>query len=201
MLCKGMAIGLAIAAPVGPIGLLCIRRSIEQGRAAGLATGLGAASADAAYGAIAAFGLTVVSRALVAQHFWLQLVGGLFLTWLGIRTALSEPATQPGEPAALGLFRVYAATVLLTLTNPMTIMSFAAVFAGLGLQSGAGVGVAIALVGGMFLGSALWWLLLSGGAALLRGRLELRHMRWLNRLSGLILLAFAAYAFAQLYRA
>lgn len=192
-----MAVGLAIAAPVGPIGLLCIRRSIEQGRAAGLVTGLGAASADAAYGAIAAFGLTAISNLLVAQQFWLQLVGGVFLAYLGIRTALAEPATQPEQTAVRGLFGAYAAAVLLTLTNPMTIMSFAAVFAGLGLQGGAGAGAAIALVSGVFLGSALWWLLLSGGAALLRARLQPQHMRWLNRISGLILLAFAAYTFAR----
>ena len=192
-----MAVGLAIAAPVGPIGLQCIRRSIEQGRAAGLVTGLGAASADAAYGAIAAFGLTAISNLLVAQQFWLQLVGGVFLAYLGIRTALAEPATQPEQTAVRGLFGAYAAAVLLTLTNPMTIMSFAAVFAGLGLQGGAGAGAAIALVSGVFLGSALWWLLLSGGAALLRARLQPQHMRWLNRISGLILLAFAAYTFAR----
>jgi threonine/homoserine/homoserine lactone efflux protein len=200
MLLKGMAIGLAIAAPVGPIGLLCIRRSIEQGRAAGLATGLGAASADAVYGAIAAFGLTAVSSALVAGQFWLQLGGGLFLGYLGVRTMLAEPATQPGQSAAGGLFRAYAATVVLTLTNPLTIMSFAAVFAGLGLKAGAGPGGALGVVSGVFLGSALWWLLLSGGAALLRARMELRHLRWLNRLSGLILLAFACYTLAALYR-
>ena len=200
MLWKGVAIGLAIAAPVGPIGLLCIRRSIEQGRAAGLVTGLGAASADAAYGAIAAFGLTAVSGALVAQQSWLQLGGGVFLAYLGIRTAVAEPATQTGNTAAVGLFKAYAAAVLLTIANPLTIMSFVAVFSGLGLQPGAGPGAAIAIVSGVFLGSALWWLMLSGGAALLRGRLQLRHMRWLNRLSGLILLVFAGFSLAQLLR-
>lgn len=193
MLLKGMAIGLAIAAPVGPIGLLCIRRSLAQGRSAGLATGLGAATADAAYGAIAAFGLTAISAALIAQQFWLQLCGGLFLLYLGVRTAVATPVTETRDAAPTGLLAAYSSTVVLTLTNPLTIMSFAAVFAGLGLKAGTGGGGGVGVVSGVFLGSALWWLLLSGGAALLRGRINPSGLRWLNRVSGAILLAFACY--------
>ncbi len=200
MLLKGMAIGLAIAAPVGPIGLLCIRRSLEQGRAAGLATGLGAASADAAYGAIAAFGLTAISGALVTQQLRLNLGGGIFLVYLGVRTALSAPADAAGTPPVTGLLKAYSATLLLTLTNPLTIMSFAAVYAGLGLNVGGSAGAAVSVVSGVFLGSAFWWLLLSSSASLLRGRLGPLALRRINILSGGTLALFGLYALATLAR-
>jgi threonine/homoserine/homoserine lactone efflux protein len=199
MLLKGMAVGLAIAAPVGPIGLLCIRRSLAEGRSAGLATGLGAATADAVYGAIAAFGLTAVSAVLIAQQFWLRLAGGVFLFYLGVRIALAAPATATDQPAPTGLLSAYASTALLTLANPLTILSFAAVFAGLGVSASGGTGAAVSVVSGVFLGSALWWLLLSGAASLLRARIDVHGLRWLNRLSGAILLAFACYILAGIH--
>jgi threonine/homoserine/homoserine lactone efflux protein len=200
MLLKGMAIGLAIAAPVGPIGLLCLRRSLEQGRAAGLATGLGAASADAIYGAIAAFGLTAISGALVAQQLWLNLGGGIFLVYLGVRTALSTPTDAAGTPPVTGLLKAYSSTLLLTLTNPLTIMSFAAVYAGLGLNARGSAAEAVAVVSGVFLGSALWWLLLSSSASLLRGRLGPLALRRINILSGGTIALFGLYALATLAR-
>lgn len=200
MLLKGMVIGLAIAAPVGPIGLLCMRRSLEQGRAAGLATGLGAASADAAYGAVAAFGLTAISGALVAQQLWLNLGGGIFLVYLGVRTAFSAPADAAGTPPVMGLLKAYSSTLLLTLTNPLTIMSFAAVYAGLGLNAGGSAGAAVGVVSGVFLGSALWWLLLSSSASMLRGRLGPLALRRINILSGGTIALFGLYALATLAR-
>ncbi len=200
MLLKGMVIGLAIAAPVGPIGLLCMRRSLEQGRAAGLATGLGAASADAAYGAVAAFGLTAISGALVAQQLWLNLGGGIFLVYLGVRTAFSAPAAAAGTPPVMGLLRAYSSTLLLTLTNPLTIMSFAAVYAGLGLNAGGSAGAAVGVVSGVFLGSALWWLLLSSSASMLRARLGPLALRRINILSGGTIALFGLYALATLAR-
>jgi threonine/homoserine/homoserine lactone efflux protein len=132
-LVKGLAIGFAIAAPVGPIGVLCIRRSLTDGQRIGLATGLGAATADAAYGAVAAFGLTAVSTFLVKQRMALGIIGGAFLCYLGLRTWLSKPAEKPAEARGSGLASAYSSTLLLTLTNPTTILSFVAVFAGFGL--------------------------------------------------------------------
>jgi threonine/homoserine/homoserine lactone efflux protein len=160
---KGMAIGFAIAAPVGPIGILCIRRSLAEGRQIGLATGLGAATADAAYGCVAAFGLATVSGFLVGQRWWLAFLGGLFLCYLGVRTFISKPAVEAAEVRGSGLLSAYFSTLLLTLTNPMTILSFAAVFAGFGLGATPDYLAASALVAGVFLGSALWWLLLCCG--------------------------------------
>ncbi len=186
LMLRGLAIGLSIAAPVGPIGVLCIRRTLAQGRAAGLASGLGAATADAVYGSIAAFGLTWASDLLLRQQAWLRLAGGAFLCYLGLRTLLARPAEPavPAEqrrdgpqngPAALkgrALLGAYLSTFLLTLTNPITILSFAAIFAGLGLASaGRDYLSAATLVLGVFLGSAAWWLLLSAGVGALRERI------------------------------
>ena len=200
---KGVAIGFSIAAPVGPIGVLCIRRTLASGPAAGLVSGLGAAVADAAYGCIAGFGLTFISTFLVSQRMWLQLFGGLFLCWLGVRTLLSVPSA-PGAAAVAGrqdLLGAFASTFVLTLTNPMTILSFVAVFAGLGLADTGGDYLSAAvLVAGVFVGSAAWWLLLAGGVGLLRRRFDERGLRWVNRLSGALITAFGIAALVGLVR-
>ncbi len=194
---SGMIIGFSIAAPVGPIGVLCIRRTLADGRLHGLASGLGAASADAIYGSIAGFGLTAISGFLVAQGDWLRLIGGVFLVYLGARTFLTRPAERPAGAAGRGLASAYASTFALTLTNPVTILSFAAIFAGLGLaEREADYGAAVALVAGVFSGSAAWWLLLSGGVSLFRRAFTPSRMRWINRLSGAVLTGFGVLALA-----
>ncbi len=198
-LIKGLLIGFSIAAPVGPIGVLCIRRTLAEGRAAGFASGLGAATADALYGCIAGFGLTLVTRFLMDQQVWLRLFGGAFLCYLGVKTILSRPADQAAMAKGSGLAGAYGSTFLLTLTNPMTILSFAAVFAGLGLASAGGsYASAGSLVLGVFTGSALWWLLLSGGASLLRGKFDARGLEWVNRISGVVITGFGVAALLSL---
>lgn len=192
---RGIILGFSIAAPVGPIGMLCIRRTLAEGRLAGLACGLGAATADAFYGAIAAFGITALSSILIGQVFWLRLIGGLFLCYMGIATFRATPAEHAAASSGRNLLGVYAATAALTLTNPLTILSFAAILAGVGVGTGDGsAGAGGALVLGVFAGSALWWLLLSGGVSLLRGRLTTGALRWINRLSGMVLLGFGLLA-------
>jgi threonine/homoserine/homoserine lactone efflux protein len=194
-LLRGLAIGFSIAAPVGPIGVLCIRRTFAEGRASGFVSGLGAASADAIYGCIAAFGLTSVSNLLVSQQVWLRLIGGVFLCYLGIKTLLSKPAEQAASAKGNGLVGAYASTFFLTLTNPMTIISFAAIFAGLGLAStSANYMSATVLVLGVFIGSALWWLILSGGIGVFREKFNLRGLQWINRISGAIITGFGLFA-------
>ena len=188
---KGLIIGFSIAAPVGPIGVLCIRRTLTGGRLAGLLSGLGAATADAVYGSIAGFGLTVIAGFLMRQQSWLSLVGGLFLCYLGLKTLLAAPAESPASAKNEGLMASYASTFLLTLTNPATILSFTAIFAGLGLANAAGsYASATILVLGVFAGSALWWLVLSGGVSLFRTRFTPGRLRWVNRLSGIIISGF-----------
>jgi threonine/homoserine/homoserine lactone efflux protein len=194
-LLKGLILGFSIAAPVGPIGVLCIRQTLANGRAAGLVSGLGAATADAIYGSIAAFGLTVVSSFLTSQEMLLRLVGGAFLCYLGVKTLLAKPAERAASVESSGLVGSYVSTLLLTMTNPMTIISFVAVFAGLGLVGGSRDFLsATSLVLGVFGGSAAWWLLLSGGVSLFRSRFDLRALRWVNWISGVIILTFGALA-------
>ena len=191
---RGLVIGFSIAAPVGPIGVLCIRRTLADGRATGLAVGLGAAAADAVYGAVAGFGLTAVSSLLVSQQGLLRLVGGLFLCYLGVGTFLARPAAEAARVGGAGLLGAFTSTFGLTLANPATILSFVAVFAGFGIAAANGWRDATILVAGVFLGSALWWLLLSGTVGALRSRLTPEALRWVNRLSGLVLLGFGVAA-------
>jgi threonine/homoserine/homoserine lactone efflux protein len=196
--CKGIIIGFSIAAPVGPIGALCIRRSLTGGSRAGLAVGLGAATADAAYGCVAAFGLTALSAFLVGHRFWLGFLGGMFLCYLGIRTFLSQPAAVAAQAKGDGLLATYVSALFLTLTNPMTILSFVAVFAGFGLGATPDYSAASLLVWGVFLGSTVWWLFLSGVVGRLRARMNAIWMQRVNRVCGGVLLAFGVYALVGL---
>ena len=191
---KGLAIGFSIAAPVGPIGVLCIRRSLLEGRQVGFATGMGAATADAIYGCVAALGLTAISSTLVGYRSWLGFLGGLFLCYLGVRTFMSSPAARVAQIQGRGLLAAYLSTLFFTLTNPMTILSFVAVFAGFGLGSSPNYLAASVLVTGVFIGSALWWLLLSSGVALFQSRVGSGWMQVINRLSGCIIFAFGIYS-------
>jgi threonine/homoserine/homoserine lactone efflux protein len=190
ILTQGIIIGFSIAAPVGPIGLLCIQRTLVDGRVAGFISGLGAATADAIYGCIAGFGLTVISSVLIDQQNSLRLIGGLFLLYLGIKTFFTEPAQEAAEMQGNGLAGAYASTFLLTLTNPMTILSFAAIIMANTSENSSS---AVLLVLGVFVGSALWWLVLSSGASLLRDRIDHQWLGWLNKISGLVVAGFGFY--------
>ncbi len=200
---KGMLIGFAIAAPVGPIGLLCIQRTLARGRRAGVLSGLGAASADAVYGCIAGFGLASLANLLLAWQTPLQLLGGLFLLYLGWRTWRTPPAAEQARvrPTRAGLLGDYLSTLALTLTNPVTILAFLAIFAGLGLAAeGRDFAAAGLLVLGVFAGSLLWWLLLAAGVGLLRGRLTPTALRGINRASGLLIVGFGVWALGAVAR-
>jgi threonine/homoserine/homoserine lactone efflux protein len=200
LILRGFILGFAIAAPVGPIGLLCIQRTLNQGQLVGLASGLGAATADAFYGAVAAFGLTLVSAFLIEQQFWLALVGGLFLCYLGVRTFLASPAERAAGSEAKGIGEAYASTFVLTITNPMTILAFVAIFAGAGLATAGGDVLSAAwIVAGVFLGSAAWWFLLSAGVALLRSHIGAGVLLWVNRAAGAILVLFGVLAIGRAF--
>ncbi len=192
---RGLIVGFSIAAPVGPIGVLCIRRTLAEGRAVGFVSGLGAATADGAYGLIAALGVTSVATFLVGHQLWFRLVGGAFLCLLGARTFAAQPAGRAPDAPNTRFLGAYTSTLVLTLTNPLTILSFAAVFAGLGLGTAAGdYGTAALLVLGVFLGSTLWWAVLSGLTSRLGATLEHAGLRWVNRISGAIITAFGVAA-------
>jgi threonine/homoserine/homoserine lactone efflux protein len=198
---RGLLIGFAVAAPVGAIGVLCIRRTLAEGRRVGFVSGLGAATADAAYGAIAAFGLSGVATLLTGAQTWVRLVGGVFLLLLGARTALAQPTAKPAASAGAGLAAAYGSTLALTLTNPSTILSFAAIFAGLGLaDAGGDPGAAALLTAGVFVGSAFWWFVLSGAVSLFRAALTPNRLVWVNRASGAIIAAFGIAALSSVGR-
>jgi len=196
---RALALGFSIAAPVGPIGALCIRRTLANGRLTGLATGLGAATADAFYGAIATFGLTALTTMLVGISFWTRLLGGIFLIYLGVTTMLAKPAErEAAAESRQGLAGAYVSTVALTLTNPATIVAFLGVFAGLGVGAQTNLAGGLLVVAGVFIGSAAWWLLLTVVVSLIRHRIPADVMRAVNIASGLLIIGFGLAALVSL---
>ncbi len=190
LLLKGIILGLSMAAPVGPIGFLCIRRTLAQGRISGLLSGLGTATADAIYSTIAAFGLTIVSNMLISQKYWISLIGGVFLCYLGLKTLFAKTIETQIMLHGKGLIEIYLSTLFLTLTNPMTIMSFMAVFSGLGITTVKGYLAPSVLVLGVFLGSTLWWFILSTSVDLFRSKFDVHQLRWVNIISGIVIIFF-----------
>jgi threonine/homoserine/homoserine lactone efflux protein len=196
---RGLLIGLSIAMVVGPMSVLVIRRTLAEGRLAGLISGLGVAAGDTIYGALGGFGLTFITGFLINGQFWLRLVGGGFLIYLGLKTLVSRPAEKAARAAGKDLPGYFIAMLLLTLTNPLTIISFAGIMAGLGIGSASGNYLSAAiLVAGVTVGSASWWLILTTAISLFRNKITPGGMAWINRLSGLIILGFGLLALASL---
>lgn len=197
---KGLIIGFAIAAPVGPISILIIHRTLHDGFKIGLMTGIGAALADCVYGLIAGFGLTAISSVLIAHQFLIRFVGGLFLVYFGIKLFITPPRTKSAGKSDKSSWHAFVTTFLLTLTNPLTILSFIAIFAGLGLGTTHPDMInALILVAGITLGSAIWQFSLSSFVAfILHHRLNPTVMKNINRFSGIIILAFGIYALSML---
>lgn len=197
---KGLAFGLVLAATVGPMWVLCLRRTLAFGAGVGAASGMGIAVADGFYGAVAAFGLTAVSGFLLAWSFWIGLAGAVFLVYLGAKALLSHPASEADVARPSGLAQAFFSTFGLTLANPPTILAFAAIFAALGLAANADYRDAALVTLGVFLGSAAWWLFLAAAAGRLRARLGPRVLRGINVVSGITILGFAAWQIARLLR-
>ncbi|MBS4048809.1 MAG: LysE family translocator [Alphaproteobacteria bacterium] len=198
MLGKGLVAGFIIAAPVGPVGVLCVQRTLHQGRVAGLMSGLGAAVADAAYGCVAAFGLSLISNWLQAHEAVFRLCGGLFLlfmAWRMLRAALHpEPAVSADGSYNERPIACFVSTFILTATNPITIVAFLGIFAFFGIGAfGLSNAMALWLVLGVFAGSSVWWLSLAGLAGAFRQRLGNGGLKWINGASGLLMLGFGLY--------
>jgi threonine/homoserine/homoserine lactone efflux protein len=197
---KGIVLGFAIAAPAGPIGLLCVQRTLAQGRTCGFVSGMGAATADGFYGSVAAFGLTAISAFLLRFSVPIRIIGAGFLFYLAARTFFAQPKESSTERVfGASLWNAYASTVFLTLTNPMTILSFMAVFAGFGIVNAERAYLKSALlVAGVFSGSSLWWLILSGMVGLFKARLSPRNLLWINRISGTLIAALGVLSLVGL---
>lgn len=195
---KGIFIGFAMAVPIGPIGIMCIRKTLTEGRLRGLIIGLGAATADLLYGCVAAFGITFISNIIITEKIWIRLVGGGLLLFLGVRTFRAQPADPKFHIHSSSIIGSYLYTVFLTLTNPLTIFVFIAVFAALGIVNEAIIFSGSALVLGVFIGSLLWFLFLSSAVILFRRKLDLVGLRWVNRIAGLLIIVSGVIAFVSL---
>lgn len=199
MLLKGAGIGFAVAAPVGPIGMLCIRTTLERGRIAGFAAGLGAAVADAIYGAIGVLGVTAISGIIEAQRIWLELGGGIFVILFGIHLGLTQPNVQNGnEEIPISLWADFVKTLVLTLANPTTILTFMAIFAGVPGAAASELAAVPVIILGVLLGSAAWWLFLSQGVGVIRHRISERALKWMNWAAGILLVTFGVYTLGHL---
>ena len=197
---KGLAVGFAIAAPVGPVGILCIQRSLTKGVLYGLVSGMGAACADAVFGAIAAFGVSFIADFLAREQFWFQLGGASLLLALGCHGLLGKGRPPGAALEASDLAHDLLTTFFLTITNPITIFSLTAVFAAVGITTGTETLLGGGLVtGGVFLGSALWWLALTSGVSLFRGAVSDDELPWVRRISGVIMLVFGAGVLVHIY--
>lgn len=194
-LLKGIAIGFSLAAPVGPVGVLCIRRTLAHGSKRGLIIGLSAASADMMYGLVAAFGVTLISQFISQEQHWIRLIGGILLLILGYRTFFSHPLTDTALSGKNGHTRIFVSTFFLTLTNPMTFFAFAAVFAGIGLDKTLGFhGYSLFLVAGIFLGSLIWFTLLTSLVHFFRDIITTDGLVIINKIAGSLLALFGVIA-------
>lgn len=191
---KGLAVGFCIAAPVGPIGILCIQKTLHYGRWSGFFSGLGAAFADALYGLIAVFSLTFIAELLHSERFWIRTIGGIFLLCLGAKIFLSKPKEKIKEITHKTLLSDFLSTFFLTITNPMTILSFVAIFSSLRIAAHPSYVHASLLVLGVFLGSSLWWLLLSEGVTFFRNKVSKEALLWVNRIAGIAIILFGLAA-------
>ncbi|MBH0172369.1 LysE family transporter [Fictibacillus sp. 23RED33] len=191
--------GISIAAPVGPIGVLCMQRTLTQGRVVGIVSGLGAACADLIYGLIAGLGLTMVSKFIMSQQSWIQLIGGVFLFYLGLKILSAKATPINGTLRKSSLSSAFFTTFLQTLTNPMTILSFAAIFAGLGIVNTHTSSISsITLIVGLFCGSAGWWLFLTFTVSIMSKRMNQKHMVMINVISGIIIGLFGVVSLIRL---
>ena len=189
LLVRGALAGLAITAPVGPVNVLCISRTLAKGRMAGLRSGFGAATADTVYGSIAGFSISFIIQFLVREQFWIRLVGGALLIMIGIRYYFKTPQslTKDREESA---HSDYITAFLLTLTNPTVVLSFLAVLAVLGLAERRALGPSLVLVGGIFAGAMLWWIALAFGVSHFRDRFNDTAVLWMNRIAGVAIGGF-----------
>lgn len=198
-LLKGIIIGFSIAAPVGPIGILCIRRTMQFGRLSGLFTGLGGAVADTFYGIVAAFGFTFISDFLLKGQDWLRVIGGILLLYLGVKTYLAKPIKLDTVPHQT-LWSDFLSTFFLTITNPLTIFAYLAAIVAFGVSIPQGNLLYPSLLAlGVFIGSALWWLILSEGITRFRKKISQNMMMWVNRSAGILIFIFGIACFVSLF--
>lgn len=196
---KGIVVGLMVSIPLGPIGVLIIQKTIQKGRLAGFISGLGAAVADMFYATVAAFGLGMVLNFIETQEFYLQLVGSIFLVYVGLRIFFTNPikqirgAKKTGKKGMLGDF---ISIFFLTASNPIAVFVFVAVFAGASIfGSNPTLRIELFLILGVLIGGALWWYTLSTIINIFRKKFRLKQLFWINKTSGIIIASLGFLAF------
>lgn len=189
VLLKGAIIGFSLAAPTGPVGMMCIRRTLTYGQRRGFVSGLGAATADSVYAIVAAFGITLISNFIIEQEHWIRLTGGILLILLGIRTLLKHPVEKSPQNGINGHASAFVSMFLLTFTNPMTLFAFAVVFAGIGAGSAVGDTLTASfLVAGVFCGSALWFLFITSAVHFYKDKFKIWGLKVVNTIAGSFIL-------------
>ncbi|QNU37265.1 LysE family transporter [Geobacillus sp. 44B] len=197
LLLKSIILGFSVSAPVGPIGLLCIQRTLTKGQMAGFFTGLGASTANMIYASFAAFGFSVVSSFLLEQQFILRIIGGVFLLYLGVKIFLAKPAERAASLEGNGLIRMYLSTLFLMITNPTTILNFVAMFAGLGFdKTASSPSTAFIFVSGVFLGAIFWWFLLSFSVSIFKNKIT-PYLKSVNKIAGMLIISLGCLAFLR----
>jgi threonine/homoserine/homoserine lactone efflux protein len=187
---RGIATGLIIAAPVGPVNVLCIQRTLGKGWRSGLYSGLGAAAADTIYGAVAGFSITLVIDFLLKEQFWIRVLGGFLLIAIGVVYFFRKPLALEEKKKEKSTHSDFVSSFLLTLTNPTTVLSFIAVLATMGMREQRTVPMTLLLIAGIFCGSMMWWVLLTGVVYRLRRSIKQQTMCWMNRIAGFAIGAF-----------
>jgi threonine/homoserine/homoserine lactone efflux protein len=199
LLFKGIVIGFAMAIPIGPIGIMCIRKTLAEGRVRGLVVGLGAATADMVFASIAAFGLTVISNSLLSQKVLIRLIGGAIILYIGLRIFYAKSSEPEFNIRQGGYFKSYFSILILTLTNPFTVFAFIAVFATFDLGTGLNFFSALTLVTGVFAGSALWFISLSSFVTIFRSKLDLARLQRVNKIAGVLIILSAVLTVVSLF--
>ncbi|MGE5432975.1 MAG: LysE family translocator [Syntrophomonadaceae bacterium] len=195
---KGFLIGLAMTISIGPLTIMCIRETLAQGQLRGLAVGLGASSGDLFYSSVAAFGITIISDFLIAERFWIHIIGGIILFFIGFKTFRAEPPDPKQQTNNGGVFKLYLSALIIAFTNPITIFAFLALFASVGMASEYNHIHALAIVAGVFTGSFIWFVALTSGIKRFRDKFDLPGMRLANKIAGVLIFIAGIYALASL---
>ncbi len=200
---KGIIIGLSASIPLGPIGVLCVQRTLNKGRKSGFVSGLGAAAADGFYAIVAGFSVSIITDSIAEYQFYLRIIGSIILLFLGYKLIITNPAVQLRKQLKKkrkGLFGDFISIFALTLSNPITLFVFAAVFAGFQVVDPSSKTVSVLiLICGVLLGASLWWFTLSGIVSVLRHKFRLRRMLIINRVAGILVIAFGGFIIATLF--
>ncbi|MBP3356436.1 MAG: LysE family transporter [Rikenellaceae bacterium] len=201
MLLRGIVVGLLVSIPLGPVGVLCIQRTLSKNRRSGFASGLGAATADTLFATVAFFFLSMVVSFIESNMVLVKVVGGICVVIVGVHIFMANPAVQIRRNRAgrSNLWQDYISVLLITLANPALVLVFVALFAAFGIDSTAGLPKGLFMIAGVFGGACSWWFLLTMVVNLVRRKFRPRHLLWINRVSGAVIVILGAAAILSIF--